>query len=64
MAKKQKLHDYLICYEAYKSKFNKLIVSTSKKEAYKWFKEEYLPALFLLASDRANVVVINIIELL
>lgn len=58
MAKKQKLHDYLICYEVDKSKFNKLIVSTSKKEAYDEFKSR------LPNSHRYNVVVINIIELL
>lgn len=59
-----KLHDYLIYAITLNNRFNCICCNkSSKKEAYEWFKEEYLPAHFLLASDRAHIVVANIIEL-
>jgi len=58
-----KLHDYLIYAISLNHRFNCTAFSkSSKKEAYEWFKEIYVPAHFF-ASDRAHIVVANIIEL-
>lgn len=59
MAKKQKLHDYLICYEIDKSKYNKIIHDVpTKRDAFDEFKSR-MPMY-----NRYNAVIINIIELL
>ena len=59
-----KLHDYLIYAISLNHRFNCPAFSkSSKKEAYEWFKEIYVPAHFQLHADRIHVVVANIIEL-